>query len=101
MATVSNASFIGGASTGNNLTQFQWTYQLAGQSRSQNTTGSELANPPTDCGFFSGVTTKTSGNPIQLVVTLRVVDGSGTVSSPASNPNAFVTPLNNTCGFVF
>jgi len=92
-------TFDGRASTGSNLSQYLWTYTLPGQQLSAS--GALVDTPAAGCGFFSGVTTKNSGNPFQMIVTLRVVDGSGNSSAPVTNQNVMVTPLNNTCGFSF
>jgi trimeric autotransporter adhesin len=91
-------TFDGRASTGTGLS-YNWTITLANQSLTP--TGVVVTDPLTGgCSFFNGVTTKTSGAPVQMMVTLRVTDSAGN-SATATNNNVVMFPLNNTCGFVF
>lgn len=93
-------TFDGSASTGNNLNQWRWTWTVAGRTQSTNTPGPRLESPTTGgCSLFAGVTTRTSPNPIQMTVTLQVVQSGGDASAPVTNNNVFVTPRSGVCGF--
>jgi hypothetical protein len=96
--TALDCTFDGSASSApGSITAYDWSWSVAGNQKTQTTSGSTLATPSFSCSMLPPAPLPATGF-VTMTVTLKIHDDAGDVSAAASNGSVRLLPQGS-CGY--